>query len=233
MDLKKCKWTSLCTWYVIFALFTHIFDILKTVKILQIFSQWVIFSRKFLRIFLGNRFTCMGEEIKLQELNEIYLLVCTCFQKIFVTKGQKPVKHPCDYHQSPLLKDQRKKKPRVFFQSITKWGRVPCNGENSAVLVQFGKSSKEYELDKLRKFTLNQHYIQTFISLTTLPLIFSFGMCALHIQFLYIKFSLWQSAANWEFWALLGKKYYLALGLGPYNGPKLTRKKSLKYTWAP
>ena len=23
--LKKCKWTSLCTWYVIFALFTHIF----------------------------------------------------------------------------------------------------------------------------------------------------------------------------------------------------------------
>ena len=25
MDLKKCKWTSLCTWYVIFALFTHFF----------------------------------------------------------------------------------------------------------------------------------------------------------------------------------------------------------------
>ena len=41
---------------VIFALFTHIFDISKTVKILQIFSQ---FSRKFLQIFLGNRFTCM------------------------------------------------------------------------------------------------------------------------------------------------------------------------------
>ena len=54
--LKKCKWTSLCTWYVIFALFTHIFYISKTDKILQFFSQ---FSRKFLQIFWGNSFTCM------------------------------------------------------------------------------------------------------------------------------------------------------------------------------
>ena len=46
--LKKCKWTSLCTRYVIFALFTHIFDISKTDKILQFFSQ---FSRKFLQNF--------------------------------------------------------------------------------------------------------------------------------------------------------------------------------------
>ena len=56
MDLKKWKWASLCTWYVIFALFTHIFYIFKTDKILKIFSQ---FSRKFLQIFWGNRFTSM------------------------------------------------------------------------------------------------------------------------------------------------------------------------------
>ena len=54
--LKKCKWTSLCTWYVIFALFTHIFYISKTDKILPFFSQ---FSSKFLQHFWGNRFTCM------------------------------------------------------------------------------------------------------------------------------------------------------------------------------
>ena len=54
--LKKCKWTSLCTWYVIFALFTHIFYISKTDKILPFFSQ---FSCKFLQHFWGNRFTCM------------------------------------------------------------------------------------------------------------------------------------------------------------------------------
>ena len=47
---------SLYMIYVIFALFTHIFYLLKTDKILQFFSQ---FSRKFLQIFLGNRFTCM------------------------------------------------------------------------------------------------------------------------------------------------------------------------------
>ena len=56
MDLKKYKWTSLCKWYVIFALFTHIFYISKTDKILQFFSQ---FSSKFLQHFWGNRFTCM------------------------------------------------------------------------------------------------------------------------------------------------------------------------------
>ena len=55
--LKKCKWTSLCTWYVIFALFTHIFYISKTDKILPFFSQ---FSCKFLQHFWGNRFTCMN-----------------------------------------------------------------------------------------------------------------------------------------------------------------------------
>ena len=49
-------WTSLCTWYVIFALFTHIFYISKTDKILPFFSQ---FSSKFLQHFWGNRFTCM------------------------------------------------------------------------------------------------------------------------------------------------------------------------------
>ena len=58
--LKKCKWTSLwtslCTWYVIFALFTHFFYISKTDKILPFLSQ---FSRKFLQHFWGNRFTCM------------------------------------------------------------------------------------------------------------------------------------------------------------------------------
>ena len=54
--LKKCKGTSLCTWYVIFALFTHFFYISKTDKILPFFSQ---FSRKFLQHFWGNRFTCM------------------------------------------------------------------------------------------------------------------------------------------------------------------------------
>ena len=38
-------------------------------------------------------------------------------------------------------------------------------------------------------------------------------------------YSLWQSVANWECWPPYGKrKYYLALGLGPYNGPKLPRK---------
>ena len=55
--LKKSKWTSLWPWYVIFVLFTHIFDISKTDKILQFFSR---FSRKFLQNFLGNRFTCMS-----------------------------------------------------------------------------------------------------------------------------------------------------------------------------
>ena len=53
----------------------------------------------------------------------------------------------------------------------------------------------------------------------------SSGICALHIQILYLKLSLWQSAANWvvlvPFWE---KRYYFALGFGPYNGPKFTRK---------
>ena len=54
-------------------------------------------------------------------------------------------------------------------------------------------------------------------------------MCALHIRFLNSKFSLWQSTANWEFLVLFWeKRYYLALGLVPYNGPKFTRKKPLK-----
>ena len=50
--LKKCKWTSLCTWYVIFALFTLIFYISKTDKILQFFSQ---FSSKFSKAFLRQQ----------------------------------------------------------------------------------------------------------------------------------------------------------------------------------
>ena len=56
MDLKYVNGHLFVHDYVNFALFTHIFDISKTDKILQFFSQ---FSRKFLQIFLGNRFTCM------------------------------------------------------------------------------------------------------------------------------------------------------------------------------
>ena len=51
----------------------------------------------------------------------------------------------------------------------------------------------------------------------------------LFIQFLYFKFSLWQSAANWEFFVLFWKKKKLfGMGLGPFNGPKFTRRKSLE-----
>ena len=41
-----------------------------------------------------------------------------------------------------------------FFPVCWEWGRVPCNWENSAVLVQFGKNLKQNEHNKLRKFTL-------------------------------------------------------------------------------
>ena len=54
--IKKCKWTSLCTWYVNFCIIYPHFYISKTDKILQFFSQ---FSRKFLQNFWGNRFTCI------------------------------------------------------------------------------------------------------------------------------------------------------------------------------
>ena len=46
---------------------------------------------------------------------------------------------------------------------------------------------------------------------------------------MYLKFSLWKYEANWEFLvAFWEKRYYLALGLSPYNGPKFTRKNPWK-----
>ena len=87
--------------------------------------------------------------------------------------------------------------PGVFFQSI--WNGA-FNWEISTVFVHFGKSWKEYELDKLKKFTLNQHFFRLLLT-TSLPLISYFGICVLHIHFLYLKFSLWQFASNWEFLA--------------------------------
>ena len=117
------------------------------------------------------------------------------------------------------------------FSFCWEWDRVSWNWENSALLVQFGKSLKENELDKLRKYTLNQHFLLT----TTLPLIVSFGICALHIQllYMYLKFSLWQSAANWDFCLLLGKRYYLALELCPKTVPKFTRIKIIWFRITP
>ena len=109
---------------------------------------------------------------------------------------------------------------RVFFSVCWEWGRVPCNWENSAVLVRFGKSSKEYKLDKLRKFTLNKHFIQTSVNY------YPFS----DLVFRKFYFGSLQQIGN--FWPPFGKKryyMYLALGLGPYNGPKFTRKKSLLF----
>ena len=95
---------------------------------------------------------------------------------------------------------------RFFFPLCWERGRVPCIWENSAVLVRFGKSSKEYELDKLRKFTLNQHFSQTFVNYNLSSDLVLWN-CALHIQFLYFKsfhFGSLQQIGNFR--PLLGKK---------------------------
>ena len=58
------------------------------------------------------------------------------------------------------------------------------------------------------------------------PQILSFGICAMNIQYLCLKvFTLAVCGKLGIFGPLLGKKYYLALGLGPYYRPKFTRKK--------
>ena len=85
-------------------------------------------------------------------------------------------------------------------------GPVPWNWENSTVLIQFGESLKEHEADKLRKFTLNQHFIQTLLNYP-LPLILSFRICALHIQYLYLKFFTFAVCSKLGiFFPFLGKK---------------------------
>ena len=53
-----------------------------------------------------------------------------------------------------------------------------------------------------------------------------FVHCTFNFCTLSFHFGSLQQIVN--FWPPFGKKrYYLALGLGPYNGPKFTRKKSL------
>ena len=62
--------------------------------------------------------------------------------------------------------------------------------ENNTVFVQFWKNSKEHGLDKLRKFILNQHFIQTFYNYCPSSGNVFRNFCTLHIQFLYLKFLL-------------------------------------------
>ena len=92
------------------------------------------------------------------------------------------------------------------------------------------KSMKYYELDKLRKFTLhvNLHFIQTFVNYYPSSGLVFWNLCIVH-SILYLQFSLLQSESKMGiFGPILGKKrYHLALGLGPYNRLKFTRKKSL------
>ena len=60
-------------------------------------------------------------------------------------------------------------------------------------------------------------------------LIFSLcWLCATITQFLYLHSKFWMSAANWVTFG--EKRYYFALWLCPYNGPKLPRKKSLMFS---
>ena len=114
---------------------------------------------------------------------------------------------------------------RVFFPVRWEWGRVPCNWENSAVFVQFGKRIKKYELYKLRKFTLKQHFIQTSVNQYSSSDLVYRNLCIAHSIFVLKVFNFGSLQQIGKFWPHFGKKtYYLALGLGPYNGPKFTRK---------
>ena len=49
-----------------------------------------------------------------------------------------------------------------FFQFVGNWAGSLAIGKIAQFWYNLGKVKKEYELDKLRKFTLNQHLIKTF-----------------------------------------------------------------------
>ena len=60
--------------------------------------------------------------------------------------------------------------------------------------------------------------------------LFFWNLCIEHSIFVLRLFTLAVCSKLGILWSPLGKKrYYFALGLGPYNGPKFTRKKSLEY----
>ena len=107
--LKKCKWTSLCTWYVIFALFTHIFYISKTDKILPFFSQ---LSSKFLQHFWGNRFTCMLSPWISTSFHNIQTVSCTpspfiATQKCHISQKFYEIKNANPFFQTPRWKQPK------------------------------------------------------------------------------------------------------------------------------
>ena len=115
-----------------------------------------------------------------------------------------------------------------FFQSVG----------NGAGFLQLGKlrsfgtvweSLKENELDKLKKFTLNEHFIHLKLLLTTtLPLILSHGIWALHIKCLYLKvFTLTVCSTMVIFGPLLEKKVLFGIGTGSLKRTQIHYKKSL------
>ena len=96
-----------------------------------------------------------------------------------------------------------------FFPVRWEWGRVPCKWEISTDFVHFGKSSKEYELDKLRKFTLDQHFIQTFVNYYPSSDLVFWNLCIAHSTcsiFVLKIFTLAVCSKLGIFGHLLGKK---------------------------
>ena len=93
-----------------------------------------------------------------------------------------------------------------FFPVSWEWGRVPCNWENSAVLVQFGENLKENELNKLRKFTLNKHFIQTYANYNPSSDLVLWNLCIAHQIFVLKVFTLAVFSTLGIFGPLLGKK---------------------------
>ena len=119
-----------------------------------------------------------------------------------------------------------------FFPVRWEWDRVPFNREISAVFVHFVKSSKEHELDKLRKLALNQHFIQTFVYYSPSSDLIFWNLCIAHSIFVLKISTSAVSSKLGNFGPLLEKKrYYLALELGPYDGPKFTKKNPWTIKW--
>ena len=78
-------------------------------------------------------------------------------------------------------------------------------------------------------FTLNQHFIQTFVNYYPSSDLVFWNLCIVHSTFVRKVFTIAvynKLGIYGPFWE---KRYYLALGLGPYNGPKFTGKIPVHY----
>ena len=99
-----------------------------------------------------------------------------------------------------------------FFSVCWEWDRVPCNWESSAVLFQFGNNLKEHELDKLRKFSLNKHFIQSFVNYYHSFHLVLCNLCIAHSIFVSFNFGSLQQIDN--FWSPFEKRILFGIGTG-------------------